>query len=32
MAYTGGVYHDFACFGMTAEEFAARYPELASGY
>ncbi len=31
MAFTGGVYHDLAHFGMTAEEFAARYPELTGG-
>lgn len=31
MAYTGGVYHDLAHFGMTAEEFAALHPDMARG-
>lgn len=30
MVYTGGQFYDLMYFGMTAEEFAARYPELAS--
>lgn len=32
MVYTGGRYHDVVAFGMTSEEFAARYPEQASGW
>lgn len=32
MVYTGGKYHDLVYFGMTTEEFAARYPELASAW
>ncbi|HEX8983053.1 MAG TPA: GNAT family protein [Ktedonobacterales bacterium] len=31
MVYTGGRHHDMIAFGMTSEEFVARYPELASG-
>ena len=31
MVYTGGRYSDMVAFGMTDDEFAARYPELASG-
>ena len=30
MVYTGGRRHDIVAFGLTAEEFAARYPELAA--
>jgi hypothetical protein len=29
MDYTGGVYHDVACFGMTGEEFASLHPDWA---
>lgn len=32
MVYTGGHYHDIALFGMTDDEFAARYPELAAAW
>ncbi|HEX8996439.1 MAG TPA: GNAT family protein [Ktedonobacterales bacterium] len=28
MVYTGGKYHDIVAFGMTDDEFTARYPEL----
>lgn len=30
MAYTGGQHYDLVHFGMTSEEFAERYPDLAS--
>lgn len=30
MAFTGGQRHDIVAFGLTADEFAARYPELAA--
>lgn len=32
MAYTGGQQHDIVAFGLTADEFAARYPELAAAW
>ncbi len=31
MAYIGGVYHDLAHFGMTAEEFVALHPDWTKG-
>ncbi|HEU0025638.1 MAG TPA: GNAT family protein [Ktedonobacterales bacterium] len=31
MVYTGGVYHDQLCFGMTAEEFATLHPDWTRG-
>ncbi len=30
MVYTGGRHYDIVAFGLTSEEFAARYPELAA--
>jgi RimJ/RimL family protein N-acetyltransferase len=30
MVYTGGQHHDIVAFGLIADEFAARYPELAA--
>ena len=32
MVYTGGQHYDIAAFGLTADEFTARYPELATAW